>query len=424
MKNKIAIEEIVLLKNGTILSEFQIFKNRYFIIKCVNGHEWEISAQKLIKGSWCTKCSKFKYINEEKCRYVFEQLTGKLFPKNRKVLKNSQELDGYCDELKLAFEFNGIQHYKICERFHKTYNDFEKQLHRDHKKKQACKLENIRLVVIPYYICKTGKEINFIFKKLKHFKIKLINNDINSFSYNGLSIVYNKLKECKDFIEHKKGKLISTTYTDAHSKMLWQCSLNHIWESSWNNIRKNHWCPYCSGRKGTTISTLNELAKTKNGKLISTKYYGANTKLTWECPKGHIWEAVPSSIKTGCWCPTCSYEIRSEFTRNNIKKINSIANSKKIEYIKGYKNNCTPSMWKCENGHLFEKTLSEIQRDILCPKCKKELELKKNNTRLDKIKKMRQEGLTYAEIGNVLGISRTLVSNIYNSHENVGFIKV
>lgn len=54
--------------------------------------------------------------------YIFE---GKKFIKSRpKWLKSpknhSIELDGYCSELKLAFEYNGVQHYKFVPRFHKT----------------------------------------------------------------------------------------------------------------------------------------------------------------------------------------------------------------------------------------------------------------------------------------------------------------
>ena len=31
---------------------------------------------------------------------------------------HSVELDGYCQDLKLAFEYNGVQHYKFVQRFH------------------------------------------------------------------------------------------------------------------------------------------------------------------------------------------------------------------------------------------------------------------------------------------------------------------
>ncbi|PKM92484.1 MAG: hypothetical protein CVU81_00175, partial [Euryarchaeota archaeon HGW-Euryarchaeota-1] len=42
------------------------------------------------------------------------------------------------------------------------------------------------------------------------------------------------------------------------------------------------------------------------GKCLSTKYINANTKLKWQCKEGHRWEAIPSSIKKGSWCPVCA----------------------------------------------------------------------------------------------------------------------
>ena len=62
------------------------------------------------------------------------------------------ELDGYNSDLKLAFEYNGIQHYVYPNRFHKTVKEFEDQVRRDVFKKDACSLSGIYLIVIPYNI--------------------------------------------------------------------------------------------------------------------------------------------------------------------------------------------------------------------------------------------------------------------------------
>ena len=60
------------------------------------------------------------------------------------------ELDGYCEALKLAFEFNGPQHYVFYPKYHKTQMDFLDQLERDKLKLKLCKKHGITLIIVPY----------------------------------------------------------------------------------------------------------------------------------------------------------------------------------------------------------------------------------------------------------------------------------
>jgi hypothetical protein len=72
------------------------------------------------------------------CKQILENLfPGHEFIKIRHPhFKNpetnrSLELDLYCAELKLACEYNGPQHYKFMEFYHKIEDNFEKQKTRD-----------------------------------------------------------------------------------------------------------------------------------------------------------------------------------------------------------------------------------------------------------------------------------------------------
>ena len=38
------------------------------------------------------------------------------------------ELDGSCDTLKLAFKYDGIQHYRYINPFYRTYKEFVNQM--------------------------------------------------------------------------------------------------------------------------------------------------------------------------------------------------------------------------------------------------------------------------------------------------------
>lgn len=61
------------------------------------------------------------------------------------------ELDFYLPELKVAIEVNGRQHYTYSSHFHKSYEDFKKQLHYDSEKERHCANEGIRLYIVTNY---------------------------------------------------------------------------------------------------------------------------------------------------------------------------------------------------------------------------------------------------------------------------------
>ena len=62
------------------------------------------------------------------------------------------ELDCYNPELKLAVEYNGVQHYKYTPHFHKNNEAFLNQKYRDELKRRMCKDNMITLIEVPYTI--------------------------------------------------------------------------------------------------------------------------------------------------------------------------------------------------------------------------------------------------------------------------------
>lgn len=133
-------------------------------------------------GKYNVKISKKKKARINKtenfCRTTVEKLFNKPFPSIRPDWLNNQEtnknleLDMYNDTLKLAFEYNGVQHYKYNKFFHKSIEDFEKQQKRDVFKEQVCKDNGITLISIPYHIKKENIEA-FIKQECKERKIPI-----------------------------------------------------------------------------------------------------------------------------------------------------------------------------------------------------------------------------------------------------------
>lgn len=114
--------------------------------------------------------------NETRCREIMESIFQRPFPSVRpSFLKRSNgyalELDGYNKDLKLAFEYQGVQHYKYSpDRFHKSIKDYEEQVQRDNDKRHLCKKAGITVVYIPYTVKYQNLE-SYIRKELRDLGI-------------------------------------------------------------------------------------------------------------------------------------------------------------------------------------------------------------------------------------------------------------
>jgi hypothetical protein len=134
------------------LTPCQIKKNsmKKFLFNCENSHEFEAEIRSITAGQWCSKC---KFKNQTECIQIIEKLSGQIFKQMRPKILNGLELDGYNEELKLAIEYNGKQHYVYSPFFHKyDENNFNKQEKRDNIKKELCHKNGIYLIIIPYNV--------------------------------------------------------------------------------------------------------------------------------------------------------------------------------------------------------------------------------------------------------------------------------
>jgi hypothetical protein len=109
------------------------------------------------KPVWAKKESQ----GEKMCRQAAEKVFGVAFTKVRPDwLKNPEtgrnlELDCYNDELKIAIEYNGEQHYKFPNGFMRGQDGLKKfyeQLRRDDYKVKMCDANGVYLITVPYTI--------------------------------------------------------------------------------------------------------------------------------------------------------------------------------------------------------------------------------------------------------------------------------
>jgi len=112
------------------------------------------------------------------CKQVMEKIFKKPFNKVRpEFLKNDVtgkclELDMFNEQLKIAVEYSGQQHYKYTPYFHKNHETFLNQRYRDEMKKVKCVEENIKLIEVPYTVPHDKIE-EYILKRLEELNINV-----------------------------------------------------------------------------------------------------------------------------------------------------------------------------------------------------------------------------------------------------------
>ena len=109
------MKELARLRGGECLSDVYENDRTDLIWKCKVGHTWNAKPNYIKQGTWCPICSSYR--RERSCKKIFELLFQEKFNKSRpkwlkdKRTKRNLELDGYCRKLKIAFEYQGQQHF-------------------------------------------------------------------------------------------------------------------------------------------------------------------------------------------------------------------------------------------------------------------------------------------------------------------------
>jgi len=370
------MKELVRLRKGDCLSKKYISSATKLKWKCVDGHVWEATPANIRYGYWCPYCNKL--VGETICRNYLENIFGEKFKKSKpfwlkNINGNIMELDGFCEKLKIAFEHQGRQHYEM-NWFHKNGSDLRIRKKDDNLKSKLCKEKGIKLILIPEVGYKIAIEnlYEYLIKELKNKNINIPQHNKMRFEKKTI-FLSSKISELSLIAKERQGALLSKQYLGNHKKLRWKCSLGHEWEATPSKIKIGRWCPKCAGKLQRTLTEMKQVAEMKGGKCLSSKYINLKSKLRWQCKEGHKWNASPSSIiHVKSWCPKCAKIVQADRQRGNIETQREMARNRKGKCLsKIYVNARTKLKWKCEKGHIWEAVSDSIRRGRWCPCCAK-----------------------------------------------------
>lgn len=346
--------KLIKKKGGNVLSE----TNEYFtahsklLVSCNREHEFTTTLSNVNKNRWCPDCN--CYQNELYTRVIFEHIFKQDFIKIRPSwLLNDEgnrlEIDIYNEQLNLAVEYNGIQHYKYVEYFHKNIENFEKLVKNDKLKEKIIKEKGINFIVIPYTVINIYE---YILNKLNLLKIEHIvpeylpNIDI-------LSLNEGLFKVLK-IINIKNGQLIEGNYITGESLVKIKCPKGHEWTTKMCKIISGSWCHVCC--LSVSSETREKISKTMKEKI-------ASGSLIVKTPIRH--KSIRPIDLIEKKCTKC----------NKIKTIDNF--NKKTTSADGFQ----PYCGLCMNEAKKESRLSRTEETFKCEFCSKIYALKDSLTR-------------------------------------------
>lgn len=368
------MHETARAKGGECLSDQYGNSGEKLRWRCAEGHAWEAVAYHVRAGHWCPTCAAGN--SERICKDIFEQMFGSPFPKVKPHwLRNARgkkmELDGYCEELKLAFEYHGAQHYSHVGFFHRGNKSLEKRKGDDDLKEGLCLEHGVHLFVVPHtipmdelpkYVYRTAQERGLTVPMKRPNQVKVA------------EFVLPEMQDAmQQLAEQRGGVCLSTNYVNSNTKLRWRCAEGHEWEAVPGSIQQGSWCPICAGRLSPddALRKLQEIARARGGICLSDHYVEGRIKLHWRCAEGHEWDAAPNNIRGGSWCPVCANKARGP-KKLGLEVCQKAAIAKGGECLSiEYLNTDTKLRWRCAEGHEWDAIPDSVVRlGTWCPRCR------------------------------------------------------
>lgn len=239
-------------KHGGEVLEIATTSNRHSVWRCSLGHVFRrpfISIKEL--GTFCTVCS--GAYAEMLCRMAVEKLLGRPFQRVRmagmKSLRGRPlELDMYNDDLKIAVEHHGAQHFKAVSNWTGEEGLRIQRLH-DQMRREFCRENGVLLIEIRQLGEKTSLE-----QMRQQIREALV----------------------------EAGRNIPVRFDSAKLTILPRVSASQVY---WSEVQR--------------------AARASGFEIVRQEYLGSANPLTVRCSRGHVTSKTPRSILEGHGCNDC-----------------------------------------------------------------------------------------------------------------------
>ena len=167
----------------------------------------------------------------------------------------------------------------------------------------------------------------------------------------------------------------STVTAGSDKRRAWKCHDEHTWTAVVGSRARGSGCPVCANQLVMVgvndLATLDpKLAAEAHGWNPNTLSQWSNRKMTWQCRRGHTWNARVAERSQGNGCPICSSKtVLAGF--NDLRTTNPqlAAEANKWDPTTLANKSGKKVGWKCSLGHEWNATVAHRSNGTGCPVC-------------------------------------------------------
>ena len=353
-------------RGGRCISPLYVNSNSPLLWECASGHRWSAASESIKKGSWCPECAGVRRLTLEEMQRLAESRGGRCL--STCYLNGASKLIWQCSaNHRWGATPSQIRKGHWCPFCARVARLTLHELRQIAAKKggQCLSLEYANSSKLLRWRCSVGHEWQARAHSIR------AGGWCPACAHNQRL----KLEEMQEIARERGGRCLSTAYENGCTPLLWECNLRHRWKALPARVkngsrRKGTWCPECYRLRRTvhakhSIAEMRDLAIARGGKCLSSEYVDSKSKLVWQCARGHHWQALPSSVVQGSWCPACAHN-----QRLRLSEFQDLAASRGGACLsRTYVNERTHLRWCCAEGHRWNATPEKVKRGSWCPTC-------------------------------------------------------
>lgn len=301
-------------RGGTLLTTQWSKATDLYEFEDMAGDKFFMSATNVRAGKWKNPGQ----MVESACKQIFEHLFQQPFEKTKEVLTPKRtgrhfalELDGYNEQLKIAFEYQGHQSH-----WDPTFSSYSKVSARDNFKVSFCKNNNIDLIVIPRidkHFYSSTYLYDFVLKKIEeyYFSVNKLLPILNPSPFVlNLKITPHSLKMLKKYkkiAEENGGQLLSNFWEGTNVRHHFKHANGTEFYQYPAVILKDGWPKdikyYLSANRNTDdcMQHMRNIAQQNEGKLVSTDWVDNMAKYEFQFKNGESFFLTYANLINRGW---------------------------------------------------------------------------------------------------------------------------